>query len=1418
MPPAKQFSKSKLSMYLRTKCDRELYLSLHTPTVLANHGMPVPLTARPGIGVLKTAGVDFEAAKNAELRLAFPGNTIENGQGGATTDDLAHLLTLVPNSPSIILQARVQPEQFRGQLLTNLGVPAAKQALIPPLGAMIPDIISVRLPQAEDEEVRPDGTRAPIDPGTEARRVLTVIDVKHASEPNASYSAEVALYAYVLANFVVHAGLSGRFFVSAKPQLWTRSSIGNSALAAALAANPRPTPDEMMGALVSDCDDIPFKFYIQTVRRFFQEDILRVTEIGDQDWRQLDWHVDGRCSSCDWLGYRRWLNQADQAKIAAQPDHYCVPNAALQDHLSRVVGVTRGARRTLGQSAITTVAQVAAMTGQEHPYRQHSALRKERLRIPARAAALGSNNVQLDQASVVASLAQYTHLQISVAVNFDASAGMLTGLAAKARIAFPYRANNRIQPQQLGTQAYVVDGKTPRQEWVALESFLIQFENFAQQATQRFIANGFVTAAGVAQRMTAQVVFWEKRQFEELCGALGRHLPRVLALANRRTRALAWLFPPDELIERDDGAVSPSIGFIDETVRRIVSLPVAHVLTLFDAVEHYHYGQQPPRLPDSYHREYLTNGIPRERIYEIWSGADPVIRGQTPHPRANLLANFLRALEAQVSALDNITIRLKIDLGQRLRGRGATLNLSVPRGANGISFDGRLWLWWDQLEFATRGQEDLIRVAESGAVLEAAYLAIRLMNRVQVLGNGDWVFAVHPESAEVKLEDGDGWLAVGADNEPGLPLTALNRHKLPAAAPYPGDPQTEQQPLYSVLRATLVAFDRSNLLATVRFESRDPAFLPYLTGNTSIDLTTSIFLTEGKSSYDPSRLTHQILREIGNPAIAVADPNAAAAMGANAGQPGNDPITPPARALWDAASLQQEAVRTQAEAQAFVQAVTQRHLLNASQLHAVDQAASRRLAVIWGPPGTGKTKTLVSLAHGLVLEAQRGGRGCNILISGPTYKAVEELIRRLVDALVGDGQSQADVYVGYSASRASVQFPNAAPRVIVEGFNIDDADPRWGDCIASLNDNARVTIFATTVHQAHKPQKRIADRFVAPIFDAVILDESSQIPVSRSLSALAARKSTGQLIVAGDHLQMPPIFALEPPVGAEYLIGSIQTYLLKRNFGAAISPLPLLTNYRSGQHLVEFARTIGYPQNLNAAHPGTAVHLRSPIQVALNTLPASLPSSPAWSVALQPNKSALVIVHDDDLSSQSNEFEAKMVAALAHCLRASVSADLDGRGPVVHQAPISTQFWERCVGIVTPHRAQRAAVIRELRQLFPNDPSSEIVDAVDTVEKFQGGERHVVIVSFGVGDPDVVAGEEAFLMQLERTNVAISRAMAKCIVIMPRTLAGHVPEDRAALETAHALKGYVEEFCNTTMDTSFTLQGIARTGQIRWHQ
>lgn len=1412
----KRISKSTLSMFLRTKCDRELYLSLHEDSELDAHGMPVPLQARPGIGVLQTAGRDFEDERNDQLIQAFGALVIYQPDRAGTNKPvkapLASLLGKVTALPSIILQAKFEPSSFQNSVMANIGLQPAQVAQVPPIAGLIPDIIVVRQASADDEEICPNGSRKPINPASETRCALSIIDVKHTSEANPSYSAEVALYALFLANWIADQGLQDSYFVTTRSYLWTRFKQGQSELDGVMTGASTATPSQYLDALIADSEDANLRFYLPTVLHFFREDLLRVITVGDSapnGWANLEWHVDGRCSACDWLGHEKWANSKDKVRIAAQPNHYCYPAAKLTGHLSQIAGMTRGARKTLQINSIQDTAGAAAAPSAHPAFQQHSHLKKERSRIPARANALISSTTTVDNSAVLASLAPAPQLHATITVNFDPSAGLLTGLSIFGR-ATAYVSGQ--SPRQFAPKCFVVDQKNLADEWVALEGLLSTLSDMVDQA------EAFVRAAGKTP-LTAQIAFWEQRQFEELCAAMGRHLPRVLGLTNRKTKALAWLFPADELIERPDGAVSPCIVFIDEIVRRVVFAPTPHVITLFDTVETYYSGPGPVRLGDAYYREFLTNGIPRERIYEIWSNVTTIKRGSVTVPRNTVIQEFGNALEKQCRALNSVVERLRTDFKGQLKANAPKLTLSIPQGSRDVAFDGKLWIWWEELQFQTRKLESHQRLALDAEALEASYEAVRLTNGQPTGAPNEYIYDVLPGSTEAKLDDNEGYLALGKEGFPGLPLQRGRDLISVAAPPYSGQGDTLLTPLWSALSVTLMSFDRGTRKAVLKLSNwREAAFAPYLLANSTVDLLHDIFITKGQGSFKWYETVKKILVSVGNPSIAVADRNAATAMGANAARPGTAAITPLARILWEADVVHATSVIASPQAASIAAYAKAKHNLNTSQTDAVAHAAEKGLTIIWGPPGTGKTQTLAGCIHGLVHNAVQRSQPLKVLVAGPTYKAVEEIIGRVVESLDADSACPAEIFVGYSSSQTPKPFAAANPHLRVESFNLSQANQETQDCLASLASTETVTIVATSTMQAYKLADWGCGSCVGPVFDVVIVDESSQVQVTTAISPLATLKEDARLIIAGDHLQMPPIMALEPPKGAEYLVGSIQKYLLERPFSNQITPCPLEENYRSAEDIVAYARTIGYRSTLTASNAATGLHLLATVPTPASGFPGALPWSALWPDILDPAKKVLTLLHDDDLSSQSNSFEAKIVAALTWCLRQSVSAELDGRGTVTHTAPTPDQFWGQCIGIVTPHRAQRALVVRELRSIFPSDPPDLIDSAVDTVEKFQGGQRHTIVVTFGVGDADVIMGEEAFLMQLERTNVAISRAMAKCLVVMPMTLAGHVPQDKKALETAHAIKDYVDEFCNQELVDQVSLGSTSRQAKLRFHQ
>jgi len=309
-------------------------------------------------------------------------------------------------------------------------------------------------------------------------------------------------------------------------------------------------------------------------------------------------------------------------------------------------------------------------------------------------------------------------------------------------------------------------------------------------------------------------------------------------------------------------------------------------------------------------------------------------------------------------------------------------------------------------------------------------------------------------------------------------------------------------------------------------------------------------------------------------------------------------------------------------------------------------------------------------------------------------------------------------------------------------------------------------------------------------------------------------RTDAQIIVTGDHKQMPPIQNLEPPKGAEHLVGSIQSYLIRR---FDIKAVPLLLNYRSNNDLVEYARLLDYPAKLQAAFPTRDLQLLQAVEVVTKAMPSSLPVTTAYEELLIPVRRVTALIHEDATSSQANEMEAGIVAGLAYVMRQVMAKELNEGKATPKTAYSEDEFFKSGIGIVTPHKAQKALVIRKLIELFPKANPETVFEAVDTVERFQGGERDTIIVSFGVGDTDIIQGEEEFLLQLERTNVAVSRARAKCIVLMPKSLAYHLPTDEKAAETSIAIKSYLEEFCGNRKAVSVEFGGEKRNGEVRWH-
>lgn len=242
----------------------------------------------------------------------------------------------------------------------------------------------------------------------------------------------------------------------------------------------------------------------------------------------------------------------------------------------------------------------------------------------------------------------------------------------------------------------------------------------------------------------------------------------------------------------------------------------------------------------------------------------------------------------------------------------------------------------------------------------------------------------------------------------------------------------------------------------------------------------------------------------------------------------------------------------------------------------------------------------------------------------------------------------------------------------------------------------------------------------------------------------------------------------------------------------------LLENYRSNNTIVGFGRFAGYPAGLTAHFPNLRMRLETPLPAAA---PARWPGNLAFdanlSQLLEPSQPISAFIYPEGRSSQWNDFEAQTVAALLWILRGHLGVGLNGDPQAssvgLHDA---TSFWTEAVGVVTPHRAHKALVVSKLQALFEplGDDGRRIRDAVNTVERFQGQQRDVIIASYALGDPDAIADEDEFLLSLNRFNVMASRPRAKLVVLASQEVINHLPGDLEVMRDSRLLKYFAETF------------------------
>jgi DNA replication ATP-dependent helicase Dna2 len=128
-------------------------------------------------------------------------------------------------------------------------------------------------------------------------------------------------------------------------------------------------------------------------------------------------------------------------------------------------------------------------------------------------------------------------------------------------------------------------------------------------------------------------------------------------------------------------------------------------------------------------------------------------------------------------------------------------------------------------------------------------------------------------------------------------------------------------------------------------------------------------------------------------------------------------------------------------------------------------------------------------------------------------------------------------------------------------------------------------------------------------------------------------------------------------------------------------------------------------------------------------------------------------------------------------------------------ALLACGFPAKEMAVVVPYRAQARQIRNQLRRLAPDGViDREIV--VDTVERMQGQERDLVIVSLTTANPAFAAGLAEFFFQPERLNVAVTRPRKKLVIVGSRYVLNATLDDPTLQESVELLKDLLEN-CTT---------------------
>lgn len=469
--------------------------------------------------------------------------------------------------------------------------------------------------------------------------------------------------------------------------------------------------------------------------------------------------------------------------------------------------------------------------------------------------------------------------------------------------------------------------------------------------------------------------------------------------------------------------------------------------------------------------------------------------------------------------------------------------------------------------------------------------------------------------------------------------------------------------------------------------------------------------------------------------------------------------------------------------------------LNDSQKEAIKFAlASPDLALIHGPPGTGKTSTIVELILQLLAQEQR------VLVCGPSNISVDNIVERLAasapaapiirmghparllpsvldhslevltrtseaGAIVKDIRDEIDQKIANTKKAKSGKERKAIwsdVRELRKEFR-----EREGKCVDTLIGGSAVVL--ATLHGAGSRQITAGKLQGKGGYDVVIIDEAGQgLESGCWVPLVSASETAKKLILAGDHLQLPPTVkssdGKEDKSEMKKGLKSLEDDLKKLSIGDD----EMKAAKKWGLEYTMFDRLLheygdGVKRLLNTQYRMHEKIMRFPAEelyegklIAATTVQARLLKDLEYGVEETEDTLEPLVFYDTQGGDFPEKTEEETASSKSVILGDSKSNDLEAAVVQMHvRKLVGAGVRDEDIAVITPYNAQLAVLQGLLREDYPGLE-------LGSVDGFQGREKEAVIVSLVRSNDNHEVG---FLGEKRRLNVAMTRPKRHLCVV-----------------------------------------------------